>query len=111
MDVLSKEWIVIQEKAALDDVGCLLELISQFYTYRTRAQFNGRDNVTVDMEAWNLLIAAMVNITSSISGKFNTCYHLMRLFHLNHGLIQIMSDEQVTKISEELLKQLKYKQS
>lgn len=106
MDVLSKEWIAIQEKAAQDDVGCLLELLSQFYTYRDRAQFNGRHYVTVDMEAWNLLISAMINITGSISGKFNTCYHLMRLFQLNQGLTQIISDEQVTRISEELLKQL-----
>jgi hypothetical protein len=106
MDVLSKEWITIQEKAALEDVGCLLELISQLYTYRDRAQFNGKDYITIDIEAWKLMTSALVNIASSISGKFNTCYHLMRLIQFNQGLSQIISDEQVTKISEELLKQL-----
>lgn len=105
----SKSFIALHEQQCQENLGCLIEIIGQFQMYRNRAHFDGKRVVSIEIENWQLHIAALLNIATAIAGDLKMSHNMIRLLSVNQTVSQILSQAQVDQAVNELLIQLKTK--
>ena len=109
MNCFNKSWIAQHEMECQENLASLIEIIAQFQGYHDRAQFKGKQEVTIEINNWQLQIGALLNITASIAGSLKVSGQMLKLVSLNENLREALSEAQIEQISAQLMNQLKSK--